>query len=177
MTNLDTDDLAQRLLALTPRYVQWSAAALRDNRQEGDPSFRQLVVLYLVREGVASPIAIAQRLGITRAVVTGLLDRLEERGLIQRAPDPHDRRRLRIVLTDAGLAASERLGRTVTAQFAAQLATADAAELAALATALPLLERSVEALLDQTPPPDAVSVPDPWDDESTSPAPALARAR
>lgn len=171
MTNPDTIELAKRLLTVTPRYVQWSAEALRHNRQEGDPSFRQLVVLYLVLEGVASPIGIAQRLGITRAVVTGLLDRLEERGMIQRAPDPHDRRRLRILPTPAGLAAGERLGRTVTSQLAAQLAAADAADLAALTAALPLLERSVEALLDQSPPPVA-GAPDLWDDELAALAPA-----
>ena len=89
-------ELARRLLSLAPRYVQWSAMSLRAHRLEGDPSFRQLAVLFMLREGVASPAGIAQRLGISRAVVTGLLDRLEERGLTRREPDPADRRRLRV---------------------------------------------------------------------------------
>lgn len=35
--------------------------------------------------------------------VTGIADRLEERGLIERRPDPGDRRRKRLVVTPAGV--------------------------------------------------------------------------
>lgn len=168
-------ELARRLLSLAPRYVQWSAASLRAHRVEGDPSFRQLAVLFMIREGVASPASIAQRLGISRAVVTGLLDRLEERGLIRREPDPGDRRRLRIVMTAAGLDASERLGRTVVDDLAAELGVSSPEERAALATALNLLERKIGILLDQTPPPaDAAREHDTWDDEMQESASLLA---
>lgn len=36
------------------------------------------------------------------ATMTGIVDRLVERGLVQRERDPHDRRTLRVVLTGAG---------------------------------------------------------------------------
>ena len=74
-------------------------------------ALRQLAVLYAVQDGVTSPVLIARRLRVNRAVVTGLLDRLEQRGLVRREPDPTDRRRQRIVLTDAGIAASEATSR------------------------------------------------------------------
>ena len=167
------DQVAARLLALMPRFVDWGAASLRAKRGDGDPSFRQLVVLFQIRNGAASPIALANRLGISRAVVTGLIDRLELRGLVRREGDPTDRRRLRLVVTPAGVAASERLGQAVVADLARQLAAGDAASLAALATALPLLEQSIDALHAQTPASyDPSSTGDPWEEPETGQQPA-----
>ncbi|MFM9106403.1 MAG: MarR family transcriptional regulator [Chloroflexota bacterium] len=128
--------LAGRLLRAMPRLQQWAAASLRASRAEGDPSFRQLAVLYLVQTGIASPALLADHLGSSRAVVTGLLDRMEERGLVRREPDPGDRRRLRVVATPEGIAAGERLGSVVAGRLAAHLARERESDLAALAAAL-----------------------------------------
>jgi DNA-binding MarR family transcriptional regulator len=46
--------------------------------------------------------ALAQRLGVDRTVMTYLLDDLEATGLIERRPDPADRRARRIVATPHG---------------------------------------------------------------------------
>jgi len=51
-----------------------------------------------------APTAIAERLIVTTASVTSLLDTLERRGLVERRPDPTDRRRLLIVITPDGKA-------------------------------------------------------------------------
>jgi DNA-binding MarR family transcriptional regulator len=48
------------------------------------------------------PNQIAERLIISRATVTGLLDSLERRGYVHRAPHATDRRMLLIELTEAG---------------------------------------------------------------------------
>jgi len=163
------EQLAARLLALMPRFADWAAASLRAKRDEGDPSFRQLIVLFQIRNGATSPVALANRLGISRAVVTGLLDRLEQRGMVRREADPTDRRRLRLVVTPAGIAASQRLGQAVVADLARQLAAGEGASLAALAAALPLLEQSIDALHAQTPASDdPPGVGDPWDDAAPS---------
>jgi DNA-binding MarR family transcriptional regulator len=52
---------------------------------------------YLVANGAQSPRALQRRLGLTSGSVTALLDRLERRGLIERQPDPADRRALLVV--------------------------------------------------------------------------------
>ena len=49
-----------------------------------------------------SPHQIAERLIISRATVTGLLDSLEKRGFVRRLPHATDRRMLLIEITDAG---------------------------------------------------------------------------
>jgi DNA-binding MarR family transcriptional regulator len=54
-----------------------------------------------------SPTAIAQRLIVTTASVTSLLDTLERRGLVVRQPDPRDRRGLLVALTQDGRALVE----------------------------------------------------------------------
>ncbi len=45
---------------------------------------------------------LAQRMNLTTSTVTGLLDRLERRGLTVRVPDPFDRRRSTVELSDRG---------------------------------------------------------------------------
>ncbi|GAA3024685.1 hypothetical protein GCM10017559_57810 [Streptosporangium longisporum] len=48
--------------------------------------------------------ALAQRLGVDKTVMTYLLDDLEKAGLVERRPDPADRRNKRVVATERGRA-------------------------------------------------------------------------
>jgi DNA-binding MarR family transcriptional regulator len=70
-----------------------------------------------------SPTAIAERLIVTTASVTSLLDTLERRGLVERRPDPTDRRRLLIVITHDGKAVVDQFLPEVVALQTAALAT------------------------------------------------------
>lgn len=47
-------------------------------------------------------IDLAQTLGIEKAALTGLVDRAERRGLVERAAVPGDRRAVHVALTEAG---------------------------------------------------------------------------
>lgn len=63
------------------------------------PAARQALA---VLDGAAEPLSpteIARRLIVTTASVTSLLDTLERRGLVERRPDPADRRRLLVAIT------------------------------------------------------------------------------
>src|SRR2546427_9615376 len=53
--------------------------------------------------------ALAERLKSDPSNVTGLIDRLEARGLVERRPDPNDRRIKGLALTAAGAKMRERL--------------------------------------------------------------------
>jgi DNA-binding MarR family transcriptional regulator len=62
----------------------------------------ELRALHYIREGSGRPGALARQLDLTPAAATQLIDRLERRNLVQRRPDPLDRRALRIRLTPDG---------------------------------------------------------------------------
>lgn len=48
------------------------------------------------------PSELAQRIGVTSAAATGIVDRLEKRGHVLRQPHPTDRRRTAVVCTPSG---------------------------------------------------------------------------
>ncbi len=63
--------------------------------------------LVLVTSGRGEPksqLALAQHLGVDRTVMTYLLDDLEQAGLVERRPDPTDRRARRVLITESGRA-------------------------------------------------------------------------
>jgi DNA-binding MarR family transcriptional regulator len=63
------------------------------------------LVLGLLRDnGPLAPSEIGERLIVTRATVTGVVDSLERRGLVVRTPHPADRRSLLVEVTPEGLA-------------------------------------------------------------------------
>jgi DNA-binding MarR family transcriptional regulator len=82
-----------------------------------DLSFLQSRALRRLEQPMATG-TLAEQLGLDRSNVTGVVDRLEERGLITRQPHPGDRRVKLVVLTDAGRATraaiDERIFATVT---------------------------------------------------------------
>ena len=63
------------------------------------PAARQALAVLDGAGEPLSPTEIARRLIVTTASVTSLLDTLERRGLVERRPDPADRRRLLVAVT------------------------------------------------------------------------------
>ena len=53
-------------------------------------------------KGLATPSELARHTGLTSGATTAMLDRLEQGGLIERRPNPQDRRGTLIVLLDSG---------------------------------------------------------------------------
>lgn len=93
------DDLGWGLGTVFRAYVTAAQAAVAD--LPGGP--RGYQVLSAAAQGtVGSQLALAQHLGVDRTVMTYLLDDLEAVGLIERRPDPADRRARRIVATRKG---------------------------------------------------------------------------
>ena len=58
--------------------------------------FTLLMQLFVAGEQGLTPSGFAERAGVTRATITGLLDGLEREKLVQRQPYPGDRRRIDI---------------------------------------------------------------------------------
>jgi DNA-binding MarR family transcriptional regulator len=104
------DDLGWGLGTVFRAYVKAAHEAVAD--LPGGP--RGYQVLSAAVEGkVGSQLALAQHLGVDRTVMTYLIDDLEAANLIERRPDPADRRARRIVATPRGtellLALNDRL--------------------------------------------------------------------
>jgi len=95
-------------LAILHRHT---AAARRDTlRGDGLRHWEFKVLLMLRRQGPpysASPSCLADALGLTRGALSARLGPLERGGLITRATDEADRRRVHVRLTAAGHAAFE----------------------------------------------------------------------
>jgi DNA-binding MarR family transcriptional regulator len=100
--DLDTMDLVTRLTRVAQLIngrIDELAAGYGVHRGEGD------VLFTLRRSGPPfrlSPTRLAASLLVTSGTMTNRLDRLEQRGLIKRRPNPNDRRSLDIELTAEG---------------------------------------------------------------------------
>ena len=96
-TSADTEELVDLLLGVMQ--------LMRQHLDEVTASFeltpQQALTLRFL--GDPAPMGdLASHLHCDASNVTGIADRLEERGLVERTPDPDDRRVKRLVLTDAG---------------------------------------------------------------------------
>jgi DNA-binding MarR family transcriptional regulator len=79
--------------------------------EAGVPSLAAFNVLSVLggSPGSLRPSVIAERMMVTRPTITGVLDSLEARGLLERRPAAVDGRSREVSLTEAGRAAADRL--------------------------------------------------------------------
>ncbi|MGP8000205.1 MAG: MarR family winged helix-turn-helix transcriptional regulator [Streptosporangiaceae bacterium] len=135
----DIADLAAALRASIGLLLR----RMRQVRPDGELSLPESSALTrLDRTGPATASALARVEQISPQSMGATLSSLEGRGLVQRAADPQDGRRIVLSLTDAGRrslrdkrsARTEQLARALSASFSS-------AELDVLTAAAPLLER------------------------------------
>jgi MarR family transcriptional regulator, organic hydroperoxide resistance regulator len=101
-------DLAAMFAPLTRRLISREEPVLREH----DISMWGYIVLTaLVEQPVRTQAALAQAIRADKSRIIGVLDELQQRGLIQRQPDEADRRVHLLSLTPAG----DRLRRSVEA--------------------------------------------------------------
>lgn len=104
-------DRAQRREELTDLLVQTSfgvMGALTRIAAEHDVSLTQLRVFGILRDHRPRMAELAEFLGLEKSTMSGLINRAERRGLIERVPDRADARATAVVMTAAGLELAER---------------------------------------------------------------------
>lgn len=68
----------------------------------GVRSFSEAITLESLREKPKPITKLSDSAGVTKAAITGTVDRLEKRGLVQRRPNEFDRRGVVVALTQKG---------------------------------------------------------------------------
>ncbi|PSN12339.1 MarR family transcriptional regulator [filamentous cyanobacterium CCT1] len=97
------------MMTTVPAVTRFLRAGIR---RHGKPhlSLSQLRVLYFLRRRSQSSLSeVADYLDVTRPTMSAMVERLVQRGLIDRAGDPIERRRIILTLTPAGEAEMTRV--------------------------------------------------------------------
>jgi DNA-binding MarR family transcriptional regulator len=132
----------QELIDALVRTSFATMAVLTRIAAEHDLSLTQLRVLAILRDRRVTMGELTSYLGLDKSTVSGLVDRAEKKGLLQRAPNPRDGRGVDVFLTPGGT----RLAGRGEAEIARALAPMTGALTRAQARRLAvLLERTLEA--------------------------------
>jgi DNA-binding MarR family transcriptional regulator len=130
--------------AFAPRLSKLVRLLIRETAGAG-MSRTSLSVLAALRDaGSARITELADAERVAQPSMTTLISRLEGQGLVQRQSDPLDGRAVVVALTRAGRAELERMTRARAELLARRLEALTPAEQAALAAALPALDRLID---------------------------------
>ena len=130
-TSVDQQELIDALV----RVSFATMAVLSRVAAEHDVSLTQLRVLAILRDRRIKMSELADYLGLDKSTISGLVDRAEKRGLLQRAPNPADGRAVDVFLTTGGAQLAETGADEVARSLApmiGQLSRPDARRLATL---------------------------------------------
>jgi DNA-binding MarR family transcriptional regulator len=133
-------DLAGRLRLAIAR----TARRLRQEAGTGLSPSLSSALATIERHGPLTPSELATRERIQRPTATRVLGRLAEEGLVERTPDPVDRRSSLVAATPAGRALVRELRTRKTAYLARRIERLAPEERATLAQAAEILERMLE---------------------------------
>jgi DNA-binding MarR family transcriptional regulator len=119
MNENDRQRLASRMVIVLPKYGLWANGFRDVVTPHGRVGYRQFIVLWMLRFDVldaeeVTATKLASYFDVQPSVMTRALAKLELGGLIQRTVDEEDRRRSRIVITDAGRETCEYVQRVIT---------------------------------------------------------------
>jgi DNA-binding MarR family transcriptional regulator len=135
------DEIAEalpvRAAALSRLFMAYTSAAI---------SRTEIGVLHVLSERPRRITELAAREGVTQPAITLLVNRLENRGLVQRTADPFDRRAVLVELTPGGDELLERLRSEYRALLHEDMATLDDDDVAALARAVEILDELIDRL-------------------------------
>jgi len=129
--------LPQRTAALSRLFLTRSSVCV---------SRTEVGVLRKLNGGPRRITELAAEERVTQPAITLLVNRLAERGWVERVPDPSDGRAVLVSLTPVGEAVFEQLRAEYRALLHEEMAMLDDCEVAALASAVEILDKLIERL-------------------------------
>jgi DNA-binding MarR family transcriptional regulator len=138
----NTADLADRLHSAAIHLLR---RLRREDDASGLPAPQLSAMSVIVFGGAITLGALANAEQVRPPTITKLVAALEEQGLVEREPDPQDRRVMRVKATARGTRLLHDGRRRRVASLATSLGELAAADRAALARAIPILEKVARA--------------------------------
>ncbi len=129
--------LPQRSAALSKLFLSRTTVCV---------SRTEVGVLRLLNERPRRITELAAEEHVTQPAITLLVNRLAERGWVQRGPDPSDRRAVLVSLTEAGEQTFAQLRAEYRALLHEEMATLDDGEVQTLAAAVQVLDKVIDRL-------------------------------
>jgi DNA-binding MarR family transcriptional regulator len=134
---MDADGVARLRAAVGRLDRRLNTAA---SQESGLTPTQVWVLASIVRHGSVGISELAAKEGVNPTMLSRVIGKLDDAGLIRRVPDPVDKRAALIEPTAAGRRAKERINQRRTALLAERLAALTKDQDDALAAALPALE-------------------------------------
>ncbi|MGI9484955.1 MAG: MarR family winged helix-turn-helix transcriptional regulator [Geminicoccaceae bacterium] len=125
------DHLGWRLWCASQTWKEQYLAGMLASGHDWYAEARSSIIPYLDREGTRQ-VVLVERMGLSKQAVQQLVDDLESEGIVERRPDPADRRGKIVAFTQKGMKAqsdANRVKREVEADFCAKLGARDFAKL------------------------------------------------
>jgi DNA-binding MarR family transcriptional regulator len=142
------DSIVDAVLSASRVLVAVAARSLADTGEEVTlTQYRSLVVL--ASRGPQGVAALAEAVAVTPPTASRLVDRLVRKGLVRRRTDRHDRRQVRIALSDAGRELIDAVSARRRLEIAALLAAIPPETQRSVATALAQLTESAGEVPEQ----------------------------
>ena len=142
LNEAETAALVERALPLLPQVGKLLYAAVARHPDADGLTLGQIkLTMYLLHHGRRTVGEVAEGLGVSMPAASELVDRLVEAGMVERAADPADRRKVMVGLTSRAEAFGGRLRALRRAQLRAALERLAPAE-------RPIFVRSLEALVE-----------------------------
>lgn len=138
---MDADGVARLRRAVSRLERRLSAAA----RQSGVTPTQLWILAAVVRHGSIGIGELAVTEDVNPTMLSRVIGKLDDAGLIRRVPDPHDRRAALVEPTAAGRRLKQRVQEQRTAALAELVNELSPQQEAALAAAIPALEALVPA--------------------------------
>lgn len=135
------DDALQALASDFREALRHSVYLVRRLDSDGELSAAQLSTLKMLLDDGVRVGEIARNLGVRVPSATEQIIKLEKAGLARREPDPKDSRAVRVVLTADGRTAVGAANKSRNAVMAGILSSLSDADRAALAAALPVIDK------------------------------------